>query len=209
MTPFTSDSTWPSPWAVRILMKMLLKLFCTCIFLSVKYYLAFRSLLCIIIVLSKLILGTSLTCLLKKLRSWLEELFIMRRSEMQPVVVLQAVHTLFRSPSISVCHLYLWALFELQSIISPSLLCGTKWMEEAVWWWCWRASLPLLSSHAQYSGARNGWSRRGIILSCSIWTRFEIFLIFTDPVEDFTDMLLNFVNVPWVDPRDDWWIQPS
>ncbi|KAH9772674.1 proteasome subunit beta type-5-B [Citrus sinensis] len=36
------------------------------------------------------VLDSGLTCLLKKLRSWLEELFIMRHSEMQPVVVLQA-----------------------------------------------------------------------------------------------------------------------
>ena len=52
--------------------------------------------------------------------------------------------------------------FEL--VLFISLLCGTWWMEEALRWWCWRTSLPLLSSYAEYSGTRNGWSTWGIKL---------------------------------------------
>lgn len=42
---------------------------------------------------------TDMICQLKKLQSWPEELFIMPLSEMEPVVVLQAVY----SPSFSSC----------------------------------------------------------------------------------------------------------
>jgi hypothetical protein len=41
-----------------------------------------------------------------------------------------------------------------------SLLCGTWWMEEIIWWWCLRAPLQLLSSCVNWSfrTGPNGWS---------------------------------------------------
>ena len=52
-----------------------------------------------------------------------------------------------------------------------SLLCGTKWMEEAIWWWCWGTPLPLLPGYWRDSRTRNDWSNR-CVESFTIWTGF-------------------------------------
>lgn len=96
--------------------------------------------------------------------------------------------TLSLSLSACACAQMLMILIWFELLILISLLRGTWWMEEALWWWCWRTSLQILSSYAKYSGTGNGWGSWGISVSlnlgpCSLPLR-----------DEFQDMLYGAEN---------------